>query len=575
MNTAVAPASAAPMIWTEKEKILRERVVAEMLIKKFAEFNLVESRSAGGSYFHFKDHVHSNPYNKTIVQFAGGNASKLKQEAIIYFRQQGHKAEDRTIYGSFVLHLKDIEPMPEGRIFGRSDTPPVEKVPVKSDLQGGLSPKDMVQTDSALQRGLEAVRLLHESKLLLGTKNRRAELVFLPSHLPEVAVEYNYFDEIEASEAVKLSEDCFGYTPLVRPGNRNAEKVVLQFCLNELKNANFRTLRPRKSRTIEGRQLSAVKVATFIVAKMLRFECKIEGPSSLENTIFRLGHNDKRDEVLERLTVFGIPYAADKLDARCFRIKNADMIGAKMTVVNSTADTPTNTSNTMAEEVFDAVSARALITGTLKAVPGWTAGSDYGMVPPPAFAADGTLLYMAISAKAEPGKQVLRDNIGAIQKKLPAGVEVTFEGRLTSTTSLFFYFPDRASVMRKIDEGGMRQGSPRQKEQEPASALDKPEEAVQSESLALRMLMGFVDLATEDELTLLKQKLGFTEGMSEEQVRQRDQQRDEERANELEKQFAGHVILDTSDPTVQKMMHEYNARLFRSLAEFRKVKQEA
>lgn len=526
-----------PEVRPEQFKILKEKTVEELISRRLG---LVNSSTADGDSFFFKPHSNPNILNRTIIQFRGPNQQTFKEKATILLRSDRHRVEDQGYKGSIVLYLAAIDPAPYDSVFGLSGKKP--EPPVVQNLSG-LSPSEMLRADPGLQRGLETVGLFHVRRLLLGVKNKKGEIVFLSDQSSEIAVEYNYIDEAEATEVCALSQEIFGYAPVVRPGNKKSEKVVLRFALESLKDVDQRSLRQMKARVFKDRTLSSVEVAKFVITKMFREKCTVNTQPGLENAVFHLERSNVRQAILQKLDSFCIQYAIDQKDHGCFRIRKEDTIG----VVKTVASIP------IEHSVLGARSPRRFVADALESF-GLKRGDDFG-VAPPQYAEDGTtLLYVSAKPKSEKHQKLLREKLSELQATLPSGVEVSFEGLFHSKTkSIYFYFPSRKAAMllvnKETEEG---QGTSSEKN-EPAS------ESRNKESLVLRIFRDGANGFTDSERQTLASLLGIKDN-SEAAVNAYKQ--------ELAKRLEGCMVINENDERAKSIMATYHPDIFKNPAEF-------
>ena len=545
----------------EQLKALKEKTIEKLISLKLG---LVNSKTAEGDSFFFKPHAGPDKvFTRTIIQFRGPNKESFKEQAIILLRSDRHRATDCKFRGSFVIHLDKIEPAPFDSVYGRSEEKP--NTPVVHSLNG-LSASEVLRVDPALQRGLETVDLLHARKLLLGVKNKKGEIVFLPSQSSDIAVEYNYINKAELLYVRDLCKKLTGYEPQVRRGNRDGEEVVLQFDLSLMSVINLRKLKQRDTRIIE-HGILASDVAEFVINKMLRSKASARKPlEGQEYVVFHTENGKIRDAAFKKLQEFEIRYKADLRDERCFRIHKADQAGS-IPVVNTQSVTTSKT--TMAEQVssgaptpalFDRARITAMIKAAMKKNFDWKAEKEYGIAPSK-LSKDGTLLYVTINTKTDDDKKILRDNLKLVQSDLPEGVEASFQGLAPKATSLFFFFPNRESVIKKLEESkkattdGKRSTKPEQSKPAVATTTTSKEEP-----LPLRLLRAMIGELDDSHREKLVEILGGNNKKQEGEALQVYKKN-------LQAKLADYQLIRTEDPRVKMIMGFADPSIFKDPVE--------
>ncbi len=568
----------------------KERTVAKFLIRKFKPDHLSEGPSAGDrNTFEFLD---TPDLERTEILFHGPKTKYIRSKAAQYLRSMD-SAEKHPGKMAVTMRLVNVEQVSkeeyndyleilEQKKNKKAQAPkPAQGVPkeekprvvLPSKDAGTLTPADQVQRSPAMRTALDILERFHQAELLFGAKRRSA---YVPLENKGVAIEYFYVNDSEALRAISVAESTLGYEPDIQKGEGD-EHSVLRYELKDY--GSVPVFMPHKTRKLM--DVDPYTAANFILKHLLGF--RYESHESRKNEFAMFTFVDRgtdTEKVLELFQKYGLTalahderkqnvyLAISEAGEKAFRRR-----GKKASeIIRELSDS------------YNKADGLAVVREVFKKLFDWRLLAEY-FYTPNVDDEDDKLLYVAVTPASPELKKKLQDNYQKVISMLPPGVTGSFQGiRVANGKSFFIYFENRDIILEKIREKISAASKSRQNELRQGNASlivesngqqQDPETVPLNGSRDSHALDLLIKLVHPNELTLLKQKLGITEGLSEEKLAEHDQQRDEERRQELEKQFAGHVILDTSDPTVQKMMHEYNARLFRSLAEFRKVKQEA
>ncbi len=300
-------------------KVAKEATTSKMLQDNFGEYNLVESKSAGRSINAFQFGRFKKEWsNMTLVTFSGPNAETICSGSKEYLRALGHEVRDynKNPERGLLLNLSKIMEITP-RDYARPAKPDVEKrEPALYNLEF------VVKGDENLSKALVLVERFHKSRLILGVRNK--DNAFTKTEDGNLAVCWNYLNELEVMHTMYESENLFDYAPSIKKAARG-EEVILVWDLSKIPlDTDQRKFKVFKKRDVEGVGIDPVNLVDFLCMKFMRLNsnsyksnsCTKEDPLGC----FRVKDVTYRKEVFKWLDLFNITHLSSERDGGRFWI---------------------------------------------------------------------------------------------------------------------------------------------------------------------------------------------------------------------------------------------------------------
>lgn len=310
------------------QKIAKEATISRLLQEELSEYSLVETSSyvKGANSFTFGRFKKEWP-NSTLLIFSGDNSAVMCELAKEYLTRCGHKVSDykKNKDKGFLLNLSKVTPSTIKQDLLRlraasSDTEVTEEKETSRDLAA------TVKKDAGLSNAATLVELFHESRLILGVRNK--DNTFKRSEDGALAVCWNYINELEVAYVLYESERLFGYMPVTKKGVRGEEVVVVWDLSKIPLDVDRRKLRHFDKRTTKAIGVTPVDVVDFLCKKVMRLVSPSYSSNSCEKDYamgcFSVSNVNSRADVFKWLDRFGITYLASEKDGGRFWVALTD-----------------------------------------------------------------------------------------------------------------------------------------------------------------------------------------------------------------------------------------------------------